>query len=305
MLKLAGIDSRLVLLRMRHLGSIGEEPASLAAFNHAIAYVPKFELFLDGTAEFHATKELPSSDRAANVLIVEPDGKSPFGSTPEAKAEDNLTTLDMEVTVKADGSAMAKGSSIVSGSSAPDYRRAYQSAATRRSTFEQGWAQSFPGLSVEEMTITEPTRLDEDVKMSFGLKIPRYAEALKGAVRFHPFGSGRAYTQAFAPLAERKFDLVMPAPWVNTFLFKYQLPPGYTVPQAPPALNEETPFGRLKMTSRQQPDGQWVFEGEVAFTVARVKAKDYPAFRAWLGRVDQAFSRKVLATAASGQTAAR
>ena len=53
MLKVAGVDSRLVLLRMRHLGSLATEPASLAAFNHAIVYVPKFDLYLDGTAEFH------------------------------------------------------------------------------------------------------------------------------------------------------------------------------------------------------------------------------------------------------------
>ncbi len=53
MLKVAGVDSRMVLLRMRTLGSLVEEPASLAAFNHAIVYIPKYEMFLDGTAEFH------------------------------------------------------------------------------------------------------------------------------------------------------------------------------------------------------------------------------------------------------------
>jgi hypothetical protein len=78
MLKLAGVDSRLVLLRMRHLGTLPSEVASLAAFNHAIVYVPKLDLYLDGTADFHGSRELPSADRVANVLIVEPDGSSRF-----------------------------------------------------------------------------------------------------------------------------------------------------------------------------------------------------------------------------------
>ena len=50
---------------MRQLGAIPAEPASLAAFNHAIVYVPSLDLYLDGTAEFHGATELPSADRRA------------------------------------------------------------------------------------------------------------------------------------------------------------------------------------------------------------------------------------------------
>src|SRR5512140_364919 len=90
MLKLAGVDSRMVLLRMRNLGNLTEDVPSLAAFNHAIVYVPKYQLFLDGTAEFHSSRELPSADHRANVLIVDMEqGKSTFMVTPEANAEDN------------------------------------------------------------------------------------------------------------------------------------------------------------------------------------------------------------------------
>ena len=70
---------------MRQLGALSTEPASLAAFNHAIVYVPTLDLFLDGTAEFHGATSCPSADRVADVLVVEPDGKSRFLVTPEAK----------------------------------------------------------------------------------------------------------------------------------------------------------------------------------------------------------------------------
>ena len=55
-----GIDSRLVLLRMRKLGSMPERPASLAIFNHAILYLPKLDLWLDGTASFSGSRDLPA-----------------------------------------------------------------------------------------------------------------------------------------------------------------------------------------------------------------------------------------------------
>ncbi|NTX05133.1 DUF3857 domain-containing protein [Myxococcus sp. CA040A] len=302
MLRVAGVDSRLVLLRMRNLGALDAEPASLAAFNHAIAYVPKFDLYLDGTAEFHGAKELPSADRVANVLVVEPDGKSTFLTTPEARAEDNATGLKMDVALRADGSAEVTGASTVSGQSAPEYRRAYRPEATRKSTFERAWAQSFPGLTVNEVSLSDTTKLDDDVSMDFRMSIPRYAEVMPNAVRFLPFGTGRTYQQAFAPLAERRFDLVMQSPWVNSFNLRYTLPAGWSVTELPQAVEETNAFGRLKLTYRVE-EGKLVAEGEVKLSVARVKADEYPAFRDFLGRVDRAFARRVIIQGPGGRTA--
>ncbi|WNG24156.1 DUF3857 domain-containing protein [Cystobacter fuscus] len=304
MLKVAGVDSRLVLLRMRDLGSIGEEPASLAAFNHAIVYVPQFGLYLDGTAEFHSARELPSADRVANVLVVEPGGKASFLTTPEAKPDDNATRLAMDVTLRPDGSAEVGGATTVGGQMAPEYRRAYSSVSSRKSTFERAWAQSFPGLTVRDVKLNDTTRLDDDVKVDFRMAIPRFAEAIPGQLRFLPFGTGRAYTQTYASLAERRFDLMMSGPWVNRFTFRYTLPAGYSVAELPPTLQEETPFGRVRLTYKQEGQ-QLVCDGEVALTSARVKADDYAAFRAFLGRVDQGFSRKVTLRGPASPTAQR
>jgi Flp pilus assembly protein TadD len=300
MLKVAGVDSRLVLLRMRHLGSIGEEPASLAAFNHAIAYVPKYNLFLDGTADFHSSRELPGSDHMANVLIVEPNGNSPFQTTPEAKAEDNRSRISLEVALRVDGSAAISGRTTVAGENAPEYRRSYQTPATRKATFEQGWAQAFPGLTVQQVSLNDPGNLDEDVKLNYQMNVPRYAEVSPKALRFFPFGSTRAYTQTYAPLSERRYDLMLAQPWVTSYEFQYTLPPEFSA-ELPPDLKEETPYGKIRMWHRVE-NGKIVCRAEVALTQTRIKASEYGAFRAFLGRLDQAFSRKIF-TGAVGQTA--
>ncbi|HZW87807.1 MAG TPA: DUF3857 domain-containing protein, partial [Myxococcaceae bacterium] len=115
LLEVAGVDSRIVLLRMRQLGSVPPEPASLAVFNHAIVYVPALDWYLDGTAEFHGATELPISDRRASVLVVEPDGKSRFTVTPEARPEDNVTDVKLDLDLRPGGAAEVKGESRVRG----------------------------------------------------------------------------------------------------------------------------------------------------------------------------------------------
>ncbi len=303
MLKLAGVDARLVLLRMRNLGTLPPEPASLAAFNHAIAYVPSLDLYLDGTADFHGSRELPSADRVANVLVVEPDGNSRFLVTPEANPADNATSLTMDVTVKADGSAVGKGSVVAVGQAAPELRRQYQTAATRQATFEQVWANSFPGVSASELVITDTTKLELPVTMTFKMAMPRYAEAGAGFLRFFPFGASRAFTQALAPLSERTTDVVFPGVWTNRFDFTYALPASWTPGELPAKVVEQSPFGSLTIEATLK-DGKLRVTGEMVMAKARIAAKDYPAFREWLLKVDQAFGRKVTAQA-GGQTAAR
>ena len=292
MLKLGGVDARLVLLRMRSLGKLDPEPASLAAFNHAIVYVPKFNRFLDGTAEFHGSQELASADRDANVLVVEPDAPSRFFTTAETTAEENPTSMSFAVKLAGDGSADAKGFLIVAGQGGPEYRRAYQATATRKNTFEQAWAQSFPGLKISDVTMNDPTKLEEPVRLDFTMFTPRYAEAAPGSLHFFPFGAGRSYTQVLAPLADRKMDVVFSGPWLNGFHFSYTLPAGYLPVELPPEAVLESPFGRLRIACAT-PAGVLTCDGEMKLTTGRIAAKDYPAFREWLSKVDQAFSRKI------------
>lgn len=303
MLQVAGVDARLVLLRMRNLGSLTGEVASLSAFNHAIVYVPALNRFLDGTAEFHGSRELPSADRLANVLVVEPDGNSRFLTTPEAAPEENVSALELTVTLKVDGSAQAQGSLKTTGQGAPEQRRAYETPATRQSAFEQQWAQSFPGVQVGTLAVSDVKALEAPVALDFTATLPRYAEAGGGLLRFYPFGAGRTFTQALAPLSERAYDVALPGAWVNHLVFTYRLPAGWTVPEVPPDVVEESKWGTLRVVTRRV-DGGLRVEGVMVLKEPRVAAKEYGAFRAWLMAVDQAYSRKVVARQ-GGQTASR
>lgn len=303
LLKSVGIESNLVLLRMRHLGQIGEEPASLAVFNHAILYVPSLDLWLDGTAEWSGTRELPEADRGAEVLVVRPEGKSTFLTIPEATADLSGSTVVQTVELKGDGSAKVMGATSVRGLPAPGYRRAYASPNGRKASFEQAMARSYPGITVNRLDVSDVTRIEEDVRLEYGLSVPAYAERRgDGLLAFTPFGEGQSHVEAFAPVSTRRHDLLLRHVWRNEFRHVIELPEGWTARSLPPSASVESPFGVATVQVEEEP-GRLIFTGALSLSQPRIRPADYPAFRAFLGEVDGLLRRKALVGAV--ETSAR
>ncbi|HYG69258.1 MAG TPA: DUF3857 domain-containing protein, partial [Anaeromyxobacteraceae bacterium] len=294
-----GIDSRVVLLRMRKLGSMPERPASLAIFNHAILYVPKLDLWLDGTASFSGSRDLPGEDRGATVLVVNPDGPPRFGTVPEAKPEENRTESTFEVALAPDGGATLRGRSRIRGVQAPGYRRAYQAERERRATLEQAFNRTFPGLEVKALTVSDLGRLEDDVTMQFELEVARYAQPDGDGLRFTPFGAAAGYTEAYAAASSRRHDLVLGDPSETRFTYRYALPPGWRVADVPDPVEADGPFGAFAVRYRVE-GAALVAEGHLTFETGRVAAKDYPAFRRFTADVDRAFGRKARIEPAEG-----
>ena len=98
MLKEAGIPATIVIVRTQNRGDFETDPASLAPFDHAIAYVPSLDLYLDGTAEFTGSTELPAMDRAALALQVN-EGHPKLVHLPDPPASASVTTKKIEATI--------------------------------------------------------------------------------------------------------------------------------------------------------------------------------------------------------------
>jgi tetratricopeptide (TPR) repeat protein len=292
LLEAVGLDSRLVLLRMRRLGRLPPEPASLAVFNHAILYVPALDLWLDGTAGYTGTRELPGEDRGASVLVIEPDGPPRFGRTPEATADRNLVDSSFEIALGADGTARVEATSRVAGAGAPGYRRAYQVEQERRSTLEQAFARTFPGLQVERATFSDLTRLEEDVRLEVALRVPRWAEPEGDGLRFTPFGAGAGYAESWASLASRRLPLLLGEPSTTRFSYRVTPPPGLAPGALPEPASGDGKHAAFELRWRADGDAA-VAEGYVTFKDAEVPPADYPAFRELMTRIDRAFGRRV------------
>src|SRR6185436_13326710 len=120
--KEAGIPASLVMVRTGMRGEFETAPASLAPFDHAIAYVPSMNLFLDGTAEYAGSNELPAMDRGALALIVDEYGKGKLVHLPEPNADATRRIRRIEAALGPDGSAQLDIRTETSGALATEER---------------------------------------------------------------------------------------------------------------------------------------------------------------------------------------
>src|SRR5262249_43405311 len=131
MLREIGIPATIVLVRTGMRGNIEPEPASLAPFDHAIAYVPSLDLYLDGTAEHSGSSELPVMDRGAVAVQIN-EGKPKLVRLPQPPPEASITKRKIDLVLAPDGVAQVNLDVSVSGAYAPEWRQRYLAEGTRR-----------------------------------------------------------------------------------------------------------------------------------------------------------------------------
>ena len=303
LLESLGIDSRLTLLRMKRLGGIEAQPASLAVFNHAILYLPKYQLFLDGTAEFHGSGELPGDDRGAEVLVVEPDGVSKFFRTPEAAPGDNTNETRISATLAKDGSARFEVKASAQGSWTAELRRVYESPGERRAHAEEHLAHSaFPDVKVSAIDVSDPHDIEKPFVTQIVASAAAFASPAGLGLRFSPFGQRQSFVESYAQLSRRALPTVLPLPQKTVIEAQVQLPKGWSA-TLPEGAHESGPQGAYQV-SYTRADGRVSARLELTLNGGLLQPGDYGAFRAFLGRLDEALHRRVEAAPAT-QTASR
>src|SRR4029077_19631972 len=117
MLGALGIKATPVIVRSGNKGDIETSPASLAPFDHMIAYVPALDLYLDGTAEYTGPLELPAMDRGALALQIN-EGAAKLVHLPDPPASASVSSHRIDATLAGDGNALLDWRVEVSGVSA-------------------------------------------------------------------------------------------------------------------------------------------------------------------------------------------
>lgn len=304
MLESLGIDSRLTLLRMKRLGGIEAQPASLAVFNHAILYVPKHELFLDGTAEFHGSAELPADDRGAEVLVVEPDGASRFLRTPEASPADNTEETRIAAKLAKDGSARLEVTATARGSWTADLRRTYEPTDERRARAEEHLSRAaFPDVKVTAVEVSDPHDIEKPFVTRIAASATAFAFPAGGGLRFSPFGQRQSFVEGYAELSRRALPERLPAPRKSLLEARVELPQGWTA-TLPEGASEKGPQGAYRVTYARE-GGTVIARLELTLNGGLLPPAEYGAFRAFLGRLDEALHRRVEAAPATQTASAR
>jgi transglutaminase-like putative cysteine protease/tetratricopeptide (TPR) repeat protein len=295
MLGLAGVDASLVLLRTRLSGRVDPRPPSLSVFDHAIAYVPSLDLFLDGTAEQSGTTELPWMDQGAMALVVDHDGGARLVTTPVDPPARNVSSQELRVALPSDASSppLLVLRETVRGHQAAQLRYAFQSAALRQDRLEARFARSWPGARLLDFRFPELEDRERAVELLASVEAPSVVTERSGRITVE-LARPRDLTRALARRSERltPLELGMP-PHIEEETRVVELPQGLRPAEVPPDVSIVSPFGSLEMSARAA--GREVrVTTRLVIAVDRVEPADYAAFRRFCQSTDRALERRLV-----------
>jgi cellulose synthase operon protein C len=289
LLRAAGIEAEIALVRTRSLGDVVAEPASIAVFNHAIVYVPKYELWLDGTAEYSG-RELPLEDQGALALTVNLSGAAQIRHIPMSRAADNYTRHIIRGELSAQGVIQFSGSTTTRGEDAPGLRHDLAIREQQLDMFRRELAEVFPSVQVDSVAVHGAEVLSSSVSVEFqgALNSPQYKRVVTLSSSWMP----RSYVAALAGASARTQDLVLPSPWTTEEEIHIALPEGAEITTLPRDQNITGAFGSLRLHYKKSAR-EVVVQSHVQFEKARVSAQDYPAFRQFCSQAERSFRNEI------------
>ncbi|HEV7521700.1 MAG TPA: DUF3857 domain-containing protein [Candidatus Angelobacter sp.] len=289
LLRAAGIEAEIALVRTRSLGDVVAEPASIALFNHAIVYVPKYELWLDGTAEY-AGRELPLEDQGALALTVNLSGAAQIRHIPMSRAADNYTKHVIRGELSAQGVIQFSGSTTTRGEDAPGLRHDLAIREQQLDMFRRELAEVFPSVQVDSVAVHGAEVLSSSVSVDFQGALNSIQA--KRVVSLSSSWMPRSYVAALAGSSTRTQDLVLPSPWTTEEEIHIALPEGAEVTSLPRDQNLNSAFGSLRLRYKKS-TGEVIVQSHVQFEKARVSAQDYPAFRQFCAQAERSFRSEI------------
>ena len=297
MLRAVGVDADFVLVRTRDLGSLADTPATLWDFNHAIAYVPELDQYIDGTSEFSGLGELPDLDQGAMVLridVIDPTAPAPtLTHIPIAPPEANASMAQTTYTVSLDGDAAAHFEETIAGSDAPMLRGRLQDVAQRDERIASIIAEQHPGAEVSDIHYQNLDTLGQPVRIDLNARLPgfgrRSGKTLEVPVTLAPGD----LLERYGVLAQRVQPLALEHTQREQERAEVHLPAGLAIPTLPPPVDVQTPFGSYAMRFTPMAGG-YVIDTLLVVSTVRVEPHDYPAFRAFLEAIARAESTRVV-----------
>ncbi|MES1178141.1 MAG: DUF3857 domain-containing protein [Myxococcales bacterium] len=290
-----GIPTTMVVLRTQMKGDFRSSIASFAPFDHAIAYVPSMNLYLDGTAELTGINELPRMDIGALGLLVN-QGNTVVTHVPSVPPEKNFVRREVKAQVQKSGEAKLEFEYSTGGFNAPQWRSQYQSEATRDERINNDLGREFPGFEItpgaQGIQTSDLTKVEEPVHIKVRGSAPSFARHEGNQLSMAVTESFRL-TPSYASLSQRRHDVRLLAFSTLEDVYTIKLPAGSKVVSAPVNATQDGPFGSYAVTVQTDHD-QVTVSSRISVKVDRVSPKDYPAWKSFCEAADRALSPRLV-----------
>jgi Tfp pilus assembly protein PilF/transglutaminase-like putative cysteine protease len=291
-----GIPATMVLVRTGMRGRFHSEVASLAPFDHAIAYVPELNLYLDGTAEFAGDHELPAMDQGALALQVN-QGNSKLVTLPDNDPKAHLKRRKVAMKIGPTGGAELTLEYETSGASASAWRRRYAAEATRRARVQEDLSHEFGGIELADgpsaVHMNDLANFHEPVSVVVHARVPHVLRE-EGAAQSLAVTPGERLTANYASQPRRALDVDIGAfPSIDE-TYVLELPAGSKVTSLPEAVAGESPFGKYSVEVQAEDGGKLQVQSRLELRVSRVTPDRYAEFRRFCQAVDAAFEQRLV-----------
>jgi tetratricopeptide (TPR) repeat protein len=290
LLRELGVEAEMVLLRTSLHGRRYEGIPTHAIFDHAIAYVPALDLYLDGTAENTGMRELPWMDRGALGLRVTPEGGR-LVTLPEVMPHETFERSEAKLFVDPHGATDIGWSGHVEGALAHDWRVRYGAEGTRKGRLEDDLGVTFTGLRIASVTggsLDDRQRGPElEAHGSSDRFVAKTDQSFAMPVAPSPF-----LEQGYATLETRAHTLWFTRRAGHESRWSIQLPAGAAVDDVPHPVRIETPFARFERSVERE-GRAFTVTTAWTFTRSHIDASDYAAFREFCRQVDRAAAERL------------
>jgi transglutaminase-like putative cysteine protease len=305
LLKAVGIEATEVLVQTRFTAQpsvLRSKAAAIPLFDHGIAYLPGRAgapaRWLDATSPQSRLGPVPAMDARTLALFVDQGAPEVVATPPSAPSEHGVAS---RWTVRLDD---AGGGEIeVEERHAGDHgfvlRNNLLEPDARSQWVEQnllaGW---FSGTKLDGKVRFEPDLGNGTARVGFSARSGAVArrEASDLVVELAP---ATTMASQLAPLARRTLPVVLPpqyAPSHGTRVIRIVAPRGWTLGPLPPGGEERGgEFGTARLSLARDPAraDAVVVTRQVDFDANVIAVDKYPAWRAWLQRVDALLHRGV------------
>ncbi len=291
LLREAGIRAWMTIIRTSNLGQIATYPPSLAMFNHAIVYLPDYDLYLDGTAEFSGPFELPYQDRGGQVMLLGEE-KTLFTQVPAEDPAANLFRQYMTITLGDDNSATLTNRVKVSGSRASLFRSHFQDVKRRKEFLEKLINQDIPGAKLQNFQFDSIGDLMQPVSFNYEALLPDYLRKEGDGYAIAAHLDRVDLVKQFASLSKREQPVMIDRLQTLETTNEWQLGSRFIVTELPEAVNIENELGAFSMTFEQQGD-MLRAQVKLVFKKNRIPQQRYEEFRAFCQEVTQAYRQEI------------
>lgn len=294
LLKNLGIEAHFVAVRTQLRGDLASSVASLAPFDHAIAYVPSLNWYLDGTAEGSGSHELPVMDRGALALRVW-NGKTELVRIPFGEPKNDLVRRDINVQLDVEGTAQLDVLALVKGAVAPEWRHRYEAEATRSERLAADLGREFPGFVLNpgssSVTAQGLDDIERDVSVQVKGRAPNFARREQDLLSLAVTPEIRL-TPLYASLSERNQDVRILNSPDRVDSFSVKLPAGYHVVGAPQNVTVSSKFGTCSIQTESNA-GKVTVTTSITVSAKRIKPEEYPSFRKFCADADRALEPRL------------